>query len=171
MNRLFKGLAALVVLGVLAAPVDAQMVPGTWYTFSWDIAQSTKVFPEFLVGGASAMDIQVVDCCIIGDRFEVFGSTSGFLGETSEILTGDGDPGSYDGDGAWAHPELSKGQYQVMGGETVSMYVTRQAKLDDGVWMTGQGYIRVVTPEPATLLLMATGLLGLGVVMRRREED
>ena len=168
MNRLFKGLTTLAVLGLLAAPVSGQMVPGTWYIFSW--SGLGTISSTFTVGGASAVDLQVADCCLIGDEFEVFagGASLGLTSATDPLLDGVSSGCSAStGDCAFAHADLSKGQFQVMGGDVISIDVVRLTSAAS----SGDGYIRVVTPEPGTLLLMATGLLGLTAVLRRREED
>ena len=167
MNRIFKGISTLALLGLLAAPASSQMVPGTWYTFSW--SGLGMMSQTFVVGGSGAMDIQVVDCCIVGDRFTVYGSVSGTMGSTSaDFGAADGtQSGAFDGASAWADPDLSKGQFQGVAGETISLQQIRLAPGTTG----GAGYIRTVTPEPGTVILMATGLLGLGVAMRRRQDD
>ena len=70
MKKLAKGLLVLALLGLFVAPAGAQtlMTPGTWYTFSFG-SPGTDVAATFLIPGSSAMELYVVDCCIIGDRF------------------------------------------------------------------------------------------------------
>ena len=166
MNRFIKGVATLALLGALAAPASSQMVPGTWYTFSW--SGLGTVSSTFVVGGAGAMDIQVVDCCLIGDEFEIFagGSSLGLTSDTDPLLDGVSS-GASGGDGSWANPDLSKGQFRATAGDVISIDVVAVTSATS----SGGAYIRTVTPEPGTVILMATGLFGLGVAMRRREDS
>jgi hypothetical protein len=117
---------------------------------------------------ATTSTLLVVDCCIVGDMFEVFADGSS-IGTTSSVASGDGtDTGAVTGDLAWADSRLSKGMFSVGSGDLIELVRTQQA---DG-YPTGDGFIMSSTvPEPGTIVLLLSGLAGLAFVGVRRKEN
>ena len=138
--------------GTAKAPSKAKtMSPGIWYyvTFYSDGAGGATTTDSFLLPGTSAMEIQYQDCCLPGDQYEIFADGVS-LGLTTVS--------------ALPHP-FDISYFGAMGGATITLGMP----VFDGGLPAGS-YIKTVTPEPATLLLMATGLMGLGIAWRRKED-
>jgi hypothetical protein len=120
--------------------------------------------------------IDLVDCCIIGDRFELIiddGQTQTTLLTTAINPLLDGtDSGVYiNGDDAWANADLSKGSIVLAAGTyQVDINVVRSAAnlAAGGTFDNGQGFIRVSSiPIPAAVWLFGSGLGLLGWFRRK----
>lgn len=167
MNR-SKLAFGLALVGTMLLPLQAQsqtsLTPDTWFTFSWDATGTVST--QYT---ATTTSLLVVDCCIVGDMFEVFsGATS--LGQTSSVDPSSGiDTGAVTGDQAWADSRLSKGIFTVGIGDLITIVRTQQAEQ----FATGDGFVKsvttVTTPEPGTVALFLVGLLGLAFAGARRE--
>ena len=158
MNRLFKGFAVVALVGAVLAPqVAAQtlMTPGVVYDVLFtgvdtdgdgffDAATTTD---SFLLPGTSAMEIWYTDCCLPGDSYQLFADGVS-LGLTP------------------VSPPFGPTLFTAQGGQVITI----EMPVFGGGLPAGSS-IYTVTPEPGTILLMATGLLGLGVAMRRRNDE
>lgn len=162
-------LATLVLAGTLLVPIraDAQtyLTPDTWFRFSWsDLGTIAEQFT------ASTSTLRVVDCCIVGDMFEIFAGGSS-VGTTSAVAAGDGtSTGAASGDAAWADGRLSMGMFTVSAGDLITIDVVQRTALAG----SGAGFIQSAStvPEPATVLLLMSGLAGIAFVgVRRKKED
>lgn len=161
---------AITLFTMALAPASAAPIAlGVWETFTWDglgpIDDPGEGFQILLTETAL---LRVVDCCVIGDQFEVFTQVDGSLGITSAIGAGDGvQSGAFDGDSAWAHPLLSKGAWILAPGwYDIDINVVR---LTPG-FNEGAGFIRLdpyVVPEPGTITLFGLGALLLLVGRKR----
>lgn len=161
-SKVLATLALVAALGVPAS-VSAQttLTADTWYQFSWSGLGS--ISQTFL---ATTGTLLVVDCCIVGDMFEVFAGGSS-VGTTSTVSASSGvQSGAFDGASAWAYSGLSKGMFSVGAGQTISLSTVQLA---DG-YPGGAGYIMSSSvPEPSAILLVAFGILGLVYTARRRQ--
>lgn len=161
--RISRWMMGLALAGMMMVPMKAEsqttLTPDTWFSFSW--SGLGAISQQFW---ATTSTLQVIDCCVVGDMFEVF-ANAGSVGTTSAV---DASSGAYDGSGpdaAWANGLLSKGTFSVSAGDLISLSTIQLA---DGHF-SGGGYIRSV-PEPGTVLLFGVGLFGLAFVGKRRED-
>jgi len=157
--------AALLLLALAwAAPAGAVSiaVDGGWTNFSWVGGPGPIDTPAdgYQFTSATSVEIQITDCCTIGDRFEIF-VDSVSQGLTSATAPADfGVPsGAFTGPASWADSRLSKISL-VLGPGTYDIdisVVTSVSILSSG------GFIQVlsIVPEPSVLGLLALGLAGL----------
>ena len=173
--------AAVGLTVALAAPttVTAQvpLVAGNWARFEYFEGIGRVSGPGFSFTALTQFRLRVTDVGFSGDAFDIFSGGVRILGTPD--VTGGVDTGIFDPETAFVTAALSSAERLLDAGTYTFMVVLRTAGsgFDDG-----EGFLRVdlvdgpppppppvdVIPEPASVLLMATGLLGLAVVSRRR---
>ena len=161
-GRCLLAMAPLLFALASASPASALpvtlLVGGGWSTFTWTGGLGAIDSPAdgYQVTSATPIEIQVVDCCVIGDRFDIYVNNV-YSSTTSAVAPADvGVPsGAFTGPAAWADPRLSKRSF-VLGAGTWDIDLSVLSGSS-----SGSGFIQVLVPEPDALLLLAVGLAGL----------
>lgn len=163
--RRLTALSALSLGLALAAPATALpvtlVVDGGWqqFTFTGGLGPIDSPADGYTITSATPIEIQVVDCCVIGDRYEIFVNNVSYT-VTSTVAPADvGVPsGAFTGPDSWADARLSKVSFVLAAG-TYDIDLSVIAN----VGSTGAGFIQALTsvPEPDALVLLAVGLAGL----------
>jgi hypothetical protein len=176
LQRLRHLIAGLAILGALGSPARAEaqasLVPGSWSLFEWFFGVGAVDGPGFTLDATQRMRLRVTDVGVSGDAFDIF--INGLLVFGTPSVPGGVFTGAFDGDGGWANAGLSHGELFLDPGQyTITLALREAAPGFD----FGEGFIRAdvatasVAPEPATVVTLASGLLGLGAVaprLRRR---
>ena len=160
-GRLAAVALLLLALGV-SAPASALpvtlVVNAGWADFDWSGGLGSIDSPAdgFQVTSATPIEIQIVDCCVIGDRYQILVNNVVHVMTSTIAPADDGVPsGAFNGPDAWADARLSKVSFVLAAGTwDIDINV-----IDTALSFTsGNGFIQALVPEPHALLLLAVGL-------------
>lgn len=165
-----------VLVGSTSSAFAAPIVVGSgWQTFDWfdGLGPIDSPADGYQFTALGPVEIRVVDCCRIGDQFDVF--VNGGAGFTTSAIQAGTDgigSGAFTGDAAWADTRLSKGSLVLGSGiYDIDISVIRLASGSS----IGAGFFRVdaapvaqPVPEPGSFLLFGAAAAGLGARARSR---
>ena len=150
-------LLALVVSSPAAALPVTLVVDGGWSQFDWTGGLGPIDLPAdgFQFTSATSVVVQITDCCVIGDRFEILVNNAVHTTTSAVAPADDGVPsGAFDGPDSWADPRLSKVSFVLAAG---TWDIDINVIDTNPIASSGTGFIQVL-PEPGSLLLLAIGL-------------
>jgi hypothetical protein len=167
-----RAAAAAALMLTFASPTrgaaQVPLAPGSWMLFEWFFGVGPVDGNGFTLDATQRTSLRVTDDGVSGDAYDIF--INGVLFGGTPTMPGGVFTGAFDGDAAWAHPALSKTQLFLNPGQYTITLAVREA---GSGFDFGEGFIRAdaapigVVPEPATVVMMFTGLVGVGIVMTR----
>lgn len=173
LRALLFGLALMAVTTPARLAAQLPMTPGTWEYFEFFNGAGEAVEGDGFTVQSSTdrIRIWVTDVYYAGDAFDIFVDAVAFASTPSVPVSADdlgGDP-----DASFADSRLSHVEFFL---DPRATPYTITMNVRDSEFGYGEGYIRAdliqlppsTVPEPASLVLMATGLAGVGSIVRRR---
>src|SRR5262245_2416389 len=157
-----RRIAAVLFLLAVGASSPASAIPiavgGGWTNFSWVGGTGPIDTPAdgYQFTSLTSVEVQITDCCVIGDRFEIFvnGASQGL----TSAPVGSGPSGAFTGPASWAFAGLSK-KSLVLGPGSYDIDIDVVSSVSTA---SSTGLFRVLSvPEAGALGLLAVGLAGL----------
>lgn len=168
---------ALAFVAATPSRLAAQLplASGTWEYFNFFLGAGQPVDGDgFTIQSTTdQIRISLTDLAWAGDAYDIFVDGS-LIGGTPSVSGPEVDYG-FDADAAFATPELSHGIF-YLAARANPYIITLNVRETAPGFDDGDGAIRAdlippqpnTVPEPASLILMATGMAGVGLVVRRR---
>jgi hypothetical protein len=120
---------SIVGAGQAQAADIAVTVGDGWHINSWSGAAPATLSDRYTLANGGGVYVEVVDCCAVGDTFEVLNNGIS-LGTTSAPVAGTS--GGFDGDSSWANDGYSWGVFQLGPGSVLISLGTRQDSFGEG---------------------------------------